>query len=276
MILQNLYLHILYCKYRTTYSVDNSTRSLVKKQNHHELVFIANGGGVITVNNKQYPIRDGTILYICPDVSHSIELRAGNEASIAAVHFDCVSVGHIDGKWVAELGLMQLPMATVLQPTDYRPIAELFKKLVDSWEGKLPGYEFVARTYLHELLLAVNADAHKENKNYAGKVKIERIIRYMHENIHRNITLAELSELVQLSPAYLTRSFKDATGYAVIAYFNKIKIDRAKELLIEGDGRVKEVSLALGFSDEFYFSRVFKRVAGTSPTEYRSRNVHGD
>jgi len=68
---------------------------------------------------------------------------------------------------------------------------------------------------------------------------------------------------------------KDTTDYTVIEFFNKLKVDKAKEMLIEGDKKVKEVAHALGYTDEFYFSRLFKRVEGVSPSEYYSKNIHG-
>ena len=79
----------------------------------------------------------------------------------------------------------------------------------------------------------------------------------------------------KLSPTYLSRTFKETTGYSVIEFFNKIKIDKAKELIIEGNKKIKEVAQTLGFTDEFYFSRIFKRIEGISPSEFYSKNVHG-
>jgi YesN/AraC family two-component response regulator len=88
------------------------------------------------------------------------------------------------------------------------------------------------------------------------------------------VTLTELSELVQLSPTYLSRVFKETTEYSVIEFFNKMKIDKAKELIIEGNKMVREVAQILGFTDEFYFSRIFKKIEGISPSEYYNKNVH--
>jgi YesN/AraC family two-component response regulator len=126
-----------------------------------------------------------------------------------------------------------------------------------------------------QLIIAISQNRKKQNQNYATSLKVEKIIQYMHQNINNKVTLTELSEMVHLSPFYLSKSFKETTGYSVIEYFNKIKIDKAKELMIEGNKKVKEVAQALGFTDEFYFSRMFKRIEGISPSEYSSKNVHG-
>ncbi|MBW4840893.1 MAG: helix-turn-helix transcriptional regulator [Paenibacillaceae bacterium] len=97
----------------------------------------------------------------------------------------------------------------------------------------------------------------------------------MREHLTERLTLAELSDLVQLSTYYLTRVFKQATGYTVIEYFNKLKMDKAKELILDSDKKIKDVALELGFADEFYFSRIFKRTEGISPSEFYSKIVHG-
>lgn len=106
-------------------------------------------------------------------------------------------------------------------------------------------------------------------------MQIDRIIEYMRQNINRKITLEELSGIAGLSTFYLSRAFKDATGYPIIAYFNKMKTDKAKEMLIEGNKKVKEVAYELGYTNEFYFSRIFKRIEGLSPSEFYSKNVYG-
>jgi len=72
----------------------------------------------------------------------------------------------------------------------------------------------------------------------------------------------------------MSRTFKEATGYTIIEYFNKLKIDKAKELLIEGNKKIREVAQELGFVDEFYFSRTFKKAEGMNPSEFCSKIVH--
>lgn len=158
---------------------------------------------------------------------------------------------------------------------DYYQINDTFKKLVEGWDAKLPGYEFITKTLLQQLLFEILLNIRKNSQNYSTSLKVEKIIEYMQHNIDTRLALADLSKLVQLSSTYLTRIFKETTGYSVIKFFNKLKVDKAKELIIEGDKKVKEVSQILGFTDEFYFSRIFKKIEGISPTEFYRRNVHG-
>jgi YesN/AraC family two-component response regulator len=215
------------------------------------------------------------LFYICPDVLHSIEIDAEGPGYFLSVHFSYAHVSFNDSKWVIREVEETLPLHPAQELKDYYQIDDIFNKLVDSWNAKLPGYEFITKTLLQQLLIAIYQNIRKENQNYATSLKVENIIQYMHQNINNRVTLTELAEIVQLSPTYLSRAFKETTGYSVIEFFNKIKIDKAKELIIEGNKRVKEVARALGFTDEFYFSRIFKRIEGISSSELYSKNVHG-
>jgi AraC-like DNA-binding protein len=139
---------------------------------------------------------------------------------------------------------------------------------------KGPSYEFVAATLLQQLFIWVSQNNIKQSKNHAISLKIDRIIEYMRKNINKKVTLEQLSRIAGLSMFYLSRAFKDSTGYPLIMYFNKMKVEKAKELLIEGKQKVKEVAYELGYTNEFYFSRIFKRIEGLSPTEFYSKNVY--
>jgi len=185
------------------------------------------------------------------------------------------NVNFNDGKWDIRSEIEILPLHPAQELKDYYSIEDIFKKLVDRWNAKLLGYEFITRTLFQQLLIAIYQNIRKQHQNYSSSLKVEKVIQYMHKNINTRVTMPELSEFVQLSSSYLSRAFKESTGYSIIEYFNKIKIEKAKEQLIEGDLKVKEVARSLGFIDEFYFSRIFKKLEGLSPSEFHSRNVHG-
>lgn len=275
MSIKNLFFHIHYCNCRQSYESERLPRKITRTIQHHELAFFTGGKGSIIIENKRYSIKEGMLFYICPEVQHSIEIDTTEPICIRSVHFSYTHVNFNDSKWAISDEVKMLPLHSVQELKDYYHIDDIFKKLVDSWNSKLPGYEFMTKTLLQQLLIAIFQNTRKQNQNYSTSLKMEKIIKYMHQNLNNRVTLTELSEMVQLSSPYLSRTFKETTGYSVIEFFNKMKIDKAKELIIEGNKGVKEVAQALGFTDEFYFSRIFKKIEGVSPSEYYSRNVHG-
>lgn len=110
------------------------------------------------------------------------------------------------------------------------------------------------------------ANTKKEKKgSVVGKAK-----KYIDDNFMKNLSLDSVSMEIDVTPYYFSRLFKEETGINFIEYVNKLRIDKAKELLnSDGNMSIKEICMEVGFSDPNYFSRQFKKYAGISPTEYR-------
>lgn len=275
MKIKNLFFYIHYCNHRESKEDWKSFDKISRKLQHHELLFVLGGKGRITVEHKKYSVKKGMLFYFYPDQQHSIETDIHNPISFLSVHFSYTNVYFNDNRWTNKDSNEMLPLQSMQELKEYYSVVTTFKKLTEHWDAKLPGYEFISKAILQQLLYEVFENIKKQTINYSTSLKVERIINYMHQNISNRITLTELSELVQLSPTYLSRTFKETTGYSIIEFFNKMKIDKGKELIIEGNRKIKEIAEILGFKDEFYFSRIFKKFEGISPSEYYSKNVHG-
>ena len=79
-----------------------------------------------------------------------------------------------------------------------------------------------------------------------------------------------MAEHVGLSSGYLCRIFKEETGVSINAYINNLRMTYAGELLADKNSYIKEVAISVGFEDQLYFSRLFKRYYGVTPSEYRA------
>lgn len=93
---------------------------------------------------------------------------------------------------------------------------------------------------------------------------------YMLAHLHSSITLQELSELVHLTPTYLSVQFKKLSGYSIIEYMNRQKVEEAKFLLEQSHKSLLEISTSLGFNTQSYFTSVFKKYVNCTPIEYRN------
>ena len=277
MNINNLFFHIHYCNGRqeTGLLKNSSIIKINRTIRHHELILITGGKGHIVIENKTYQFKAGALLYICPNIQYSLESNSEDNLSCFTVHFSYATVVFKGDNWDIRGATNMLPLDSVQVLKDYYQVNNIFKNLVENWFAKLPGYEFITKAILSQLLIEIYNNIKNNNRNYSTSLKVEKIIEYMRSNVDTRVTIAELSELVQLSPTYLSGIFKETTGYSVIKFFNKIKVDKAKELIIEGDKKIKEVAQILGFTDEFYFSRIFKKIEGISPLEFYRSNVHG-
>lgn len=101
---------------------------------------------------------------------------------------------------------------------------------------------------------------------------INRILKHLHLNIESQISLKKLSKDLNLSEGYISDCFKKHMGITIMKYAKKIRIDRAKVLLITTTTSILEIGLTLGFHDQSHFHKVFKSFTGLSPSEYRNKN----
>lgn len=108
----------------------------------------------------------------------------------------------------------------------------------------------------------------------ATKIKIAEAAKmYIHDNLECHISIPDVARHLCLSPGYLSTLFKKMCNQNLIDYINQAKINRACELIQSGAYRIHEVSDLLGFENPYYFSRVFKRYMGQSPSEYHKAHT---
>jgi AraC family transcriptional regulator, arabinose operon regulatory protein len=101
-------------------------------------------------------------------------------------------------------------------------------------------------------------------------LRVRRAIGYMQQRREDQISIPALASMANLSSSHFCAIFKKTTGFAPLDYFNRLKARRVCELLDGTDFPVKRIAAELGFSDALYLSRVFRKIHGMSPTEYRN------
>ncbi|MFD1768355.1 AraC family transcriptional regulator [Sphingobacterium suaedae] len=102
---------------------------------------------------------------------------------------------------------------------------------------------------------------------------IASVIQYLQQDLEAKVTLQDLADRCHLSVSHFSKLFKRKTGYSPIDYANHIKIQKACYLLRYSSRRIGDIAIGLGFTDPFYFSRVFKDQMGLSPSEFRAENA---
>jgi len=107
----------------------------------------------------------------------------------------------------------------------------------------------------------------------AGGRQYTDIVRCLTDNIDGNLTVDDIAVMCNMSPSSVKQTFRQFTGMGVVQFYRRMKMDSAISMLRKGMS-VKEISQRLGYTDSNYFSTVFKRVIGVSPTNYVSK-MHG-
>lgn len=112
----------------------------------------------------------------------------------------------------------------------------------------------------------------RNQKNLTGKKLLEEIDRYLKKNLHGDNSIAAICRAFSINQPYLSKVFKQYYNCTYNEYLIELKIEEAKRLLAneEEEYRIGEIAEVTGFSDQFYFSKVFKNLTGMSPREYRN------
>ncbi len=105
---------------------------------------------------------------------------------------------------------------------------------------------------------------------------IQRALRYVHTHYSEKITLKSISEMVYLSPDYFGKIFKKEIGVGFNKYLNDLRIERCRLLLRDPSVKFAKISLIVGFEDQSYFTKVFKKQTGMTPLQYRKKHQASD
>ncbi|MCL1810433.1 MAG: AraC family transcriptional regulator [Clostridiales bacterium] len=109
---------------------------------------------------------------------------------------------------------------------------------------------------------------------YSGNSQIiAKAVSYILESYKDRISLKDIASTLHTSPSYLSMLFKQEMGFTITDYLNQVRIGRSRELLSEGNLSLLDIAVQSGFEDQSYFSKVFKKINGVTPKEYRKASL---
>ena len=101
---------------------------------------------------------------------------------------------------------------------------------------------------------------------------IKRALHYIYEHFQMPLTLEEVADFIHLHPSYFSSMFKKSTGSSFKEYLNMVRIEESKRLLRNTEYSIIDIAIAVGFEDQSYFSKVFKKYTGLTPNEWKRQN----
>lgn len=119
--------------------------------------------------------------------------------------------------------------------------------------------------YMH----IINEKISLSNSKHYDSPCINRAIEYIHENYANNISIEDIADMLNINKCYFCSTFKKETGFTFINYLNNYKIEKSKELLKDPNLSLLDISVAVGFNNQSYYSTVFKKISGQTPLEFR-------
>lgn len=291
---------------KTKPMADSEIKELVEIYKELPLLSIKEEIALINMIYALWQIKDETIRYIPPDAKHSIEVPQRSyelevheiDRVLIARHERAVKnlvyyVNQGDEK-KALAALKELNMASVKRFG--QDSIRNFKNLILTLNGALKisvQSELVDGVVLYHLtgevaqkveicgstrelqhflieLIKTYCKIINNAKSVGESTLIRNATQYIRFNFNEEINLKKIAQELFVHPNYLSRKFKEETGYQVSDYINKVRIEQAQLLLENEAMSITDVAYTVGYNDEKYFSRVFKKVHQKTPREYRS------
>lgn len=256
----------------------------------YEFVLIIKGRGRLELGGEQIEYGPHHLLLLPPFVAHSLtphEVRQGENMAWGehmAAHFDwapTVPSKATTDRRPYEVRLSQgIEFPRVLQLFEGHPVERCFETIVTAWgTGEALG-RFQASVALLEIIdwvlrFAANSPSQNNTATSANRQRIDRTIAYVRKHIDQPMKAEELANVAGVSSRGLTALFRSMTGYPPLEYVRRLRVEHSKTLLTDVDISIKEIALKAGFEDQFHFSRVFHRIVGLSPTQYRHTAIGG-
>ncbi|SDD07339.1 Helix-turn-helix domain-containing protein [Paenibacillus sp. UNCCL117] len=122
--------------------------------------------------------------------------------------------------------------------------------------------------WFHRMIQLTTANLQLE-MHAKGNTHITRVVDILEREYDQDISLNSVAEQLNLNPAYISRLFKQITGQPFVDYLKRIRIEKSKELLIQSDMKINEIGKRVGYSNSYYFIKVFKELMGLTPGEYK-------
>ena len=247
--------------------IDKSFSFHGEAHDFYELIFLLEGKLSFTAGATTFSMEAPAAILYPPMEFHNLHAIEDAPAKVIFLGFDASTMPEYK-EFRFSINEEDVAKAKKILDLTSEPLQEYFNgnSLSSAQEKCL----FEAAKELELLLLALcDRDAiHKKDRS-SGAKNYALALRIIDENLSSPLDTAELAHLAHISPSLLKKTFSGYAGMGVMQYVRKRKITAAILRLREGE-RVKEVAASLGFPDPSYFSTVFRRVTGHSPTYYRN------
>ncbi|MFC4321209.1 AraC family transcriptional regulator [Litchfieldia salsa] len=251
----------------------------------HEVIVGIEGALYMEIEEIQYEVRPGDILIMPANMVHTGYKHCSPGLSFYWFHFSAESdLEFIDeNKLKSEITLLKsnrfsdLNQSDILlpiysKPKDINRIHILFHQLLDIANSNY--FNRFAINYLATSLLIELSEQFITKYNAIQETSLTdknllKVMEWIRLNASDEINVSSVADYFNYNPNYLSRMFKEKTGKNIKDYIQSLKIVRAKDLLIRTNESIRDISNAVGISDEKYFMRLFKKFENLTPTEFR-------
>ena len=260
------------------FEFDRNFHSHGEKHDFWEIVYIDRGEADIEADGRKFTLRQGNAVFHKPNEFHIISSNGQVAPNVFIITFVCRS------KAMEYFKDKQLNIPTTFREYITNIVSEAentyhlgrnnphLTKLVLKDNAPLGGEQLIKLNLEMLLISLLRRDLTGVAKHIKSDIKdtvISEVIDYIHQNIYGKISVEDICNKFNFSRSYISARFKKYCNMTINEYINKIKTNQAKIMIREEKHSISQISEMLCYSNPYYFSRVFRKVTGMSPREYK-------
>jgi AraC family L-rhamnose operon transcriptional activator RhaR len=262
--------------------------------NFIEIAFVEDGEGMHQIGDETMPCRKGDIFLLNCSIKHRFIPSSDGSLTISNCvflpeFFDYSLVGNKSFQTLSNIYLFRSFLVEDCQSYikfsipdgEFTKIRNLIIDIYTEFNTEATGYLELIRAYMIELLIYILRKTQRDmavssfstfNKELNPVVN-QKIISYIEEHFKKDVTIGDLAVMSFLSPAQFCRIFKKTTGFTVKEFMQKTRIEVACKMLRETNKPIGEISIDVGYNDIKYFTKLFTRTIGTTPSAFRKEII---
>lgn len=239
---------------------------VIRKSGHPDYHYLhtIEGSGYLVVNNQEFIIDEATAFFLAPNVPHEYWAKT-SKWSTMWLTFNGPAVEQI-------LKSLNIKEFEIFKLCD----REYLEGILEAISNKATIYNYIVSVECSQLIynfilhMSLNLQNKIEKNFEVNYFKLLPVLKYIEENFDKNITLDEISDIINLSPQHLCNIFKKTFQATPYEYLIRMRIQKAKELLLKNSNmQIKQVCFEVGFKNPSYFSYMFKKLEGITPLQFK-------
>ncbi len=236
----------------------------------HELILCLKGRGWARIAGRRHEIGPGQMLWVNCHHAHAYGSMAADPWEVLWIRAEGRSLDRL-------AGMLQTKSQPVIDRIDVAAALPAFERVFHRMSGSRPSDAAAADAAVAEIIALAFRSRLSEVDALAPELPqaVQKALEQMRLYYHKPTRVAELASMAGMSESHFSRTFKAAMGTSPIDWLRRERINQAKRRLIESGDAIKEIAQQVGYSDQFFFSKDFKKMTSLTPTQFREREGRG-
>lgn len=233
----------------------------------YQIMFVNRGTGTLSINGETHLAEAGKTFFLKKGKKVQAISKLLEPMEFYMISYSYSSRYQMNGKWqlFKEEGF-EFPIEGEINVGNQLQVLRLLEQLYECAEEQADLREYRQTSLFMEFIYMVMKEIQEPTDDSIKGMELS--FDYLKENYMKTTSLELLSQMAGYSPSYYSRLFKKIKGVNLTSYITKLRIERAKELLLLSNSSFQNIAQSVGYNEESYFSRMFKKETGNSPAHY--------